>query len=437
MSAEKSIAVSQPIYVDTEHIDEYTDLPDPHDFLEFKDHSQPALCIKPALHTVSNSAMTQGIVEEEAAYYLPVQIGIMGFWRLSSSNNLSEYLADIPEAEEIEDALHRGYQYFSFNGRFLSSHLQHGDRQFLEHNTWLGLAMSNSRYSQTTLVEGNSLNTINYSKTDGAEIARENRFIDQYDRLHMQGYRNGVYCTRVYERIGEIQELPVEMLLPGEWKKISTMNFEHFFQVNQYSPEEKAVWARGNVVFFLNAMHFTTYHKLDGQHVHYYSTPLDAVTDADADADNGVTEKMTSVHGRTVHTECFEKGGSGRLLHTTYHSVRGGTLYVTREQNGECFTSTISQLVPFEDYLCGSGALSTTISYTSTYLCDQIQLNQCCMYHDLCYSSCVLPQMECDNQFCECLATIISNPFCETIVFPTHCNFARLFGNLFICPMMG
>ncbi|CAS01014.1 Protein CBG26099 [Caenorhabditis briggsae] len=95
------------------------------------------------------------------------------------------------------------------------------------------------------------------------------------------------------------------------------------------------------------------------------------------------------------------------------------------------------QLVPFEDFRCGSGSLSTSISYTSSYFCDQIQLNQCCMYHDLCYAGCTLPQMECDNQFCECLSTIISNPFCMSIVYPSHCNFVRLFGNLFICPMMG
>ncbi|CAI5438912.1 unnamed protein product [Caenorhabditis angaria] len=80
--------------------------------------------------------------------------------------------------------------------------------------------------------------------------------------------------------------------------------------------------------------------------------------------------------------------------------------------------------MPFQDFRCGSGAFSTTISYTSSLLCDQIQMNQCCMLHDQCYSSCSVPQTACDTDFCNCLSSIVTNPLYYLEIF-------------FICPLMG
>ncbi|CAB3407261.1 unnamed protein product [Caenorhabditis bovis] len=96
-----------------------------------------------------------------------------------------------------------------------------------------------------------------------------------------------------------------------------------------------------------------------------------------------------------------------------------------------------AQLMPYNDYRCGSGEFSHALSYTSTWLCDQIAMNQCCMMHDACYAGCAFTQIECDDQFCMCLSSIVTNPLCQAIILPAHCNMVRLFGALFVCPMMG
>uniref|UniRef100_A0A0K0CTJ6 DB domain-containing protein n=1 Tax=Angiostrongylus cantonensis TaxID=6313 RepID=A0A0K0CTJ6_ANGCA len=61
-------------------------------------------------------------------------------------------------------------------------------------------------------------------------------------------------------------------------------------------------------------------------------------------------------------------------------------------------------------------------------------VNNCCLRHDQCYSSCAVPQITCDN-FCACLGTIPASLHCQNNL-ALHCNAVHWLGHKYICPSM-
>ncbi|PAV78449.1 hypothetical protein WR25_22827 [Diploscapter pachys] len=89
--------------------------------------------------------------------------------------------------------------------------------------------------------------------------------------------------------------------------------------------------------------------------------------------------------------------------------------------------------VPYDSYSCGVDGISKFLSLVSSIPCDQYGLHMCCMEHDFCYSSCTIPQAQCDASFCGCLATLSADWYCRNMVYLAHCNLVTWFGGPFMC----
>ncbi|CAJ0956810.1 unnamed protein product, partial [Mesorhabditis belari] len=85
-------------------------------------------------------------------------------------------------------------------------------------------------------------------------------------------------------------------------------------------------------------------------------------------------------------------------------------------------------------YFCGGDSVSAWSSYFMTLSCDQNSINSCCAIHDQCYSTCALPQSECDDQFCNCLRSLPGSSYCRQLVHSTHCSLVQFLGHNYICP---
>ncbi|CAJ0595164.1 unnamed protein product [Cylicocyclus nassatus] len=92
--------------------------------------------------------------------------------------------------------------------------------------------------------------------------------------------------------------------------------------------------------------------------------------------------------------------------------------------------------VRFEDYQCGTDVASRFSSYLVTSQCDQAGINLCCLRHDKSYEACVVPQVYCDMEFCQCIFALNANLYCRNIVYATHCNLVQWLGDKHICPAM-
>ncbi|KHN73079.1 hypothetical protein Tcan_14779 [Toxocara canis] len=87
------------------------------------------------------------------------------------------------------------------------------------------------------------------------------------------------------------------------------------------------------------------------------------------------------------------------------------------------------------EYFCGpnTNMVVQMISKWFTRLCDQLEINNCCYNHDVCYDNCAVTQNACDSYFCDCLRQIPTNFFCRNIVQASHCTFAQIFGKPYKC----
>ena len=62
------------------------------------------------------------------------------------------------------------------------------------------------------------------------------------------------------------------------------------------------------------------------------------------------------------------------------------------------------------------------VTLTMNFLKQTSSVHMCCMEHDFCYSSCTIPQAQCDASFCGCLATLSADWYCRNMVYLAHCN---------------
>ncbi|CAJ0568082.1 unnamed protein product, partial [Mesorhabditis spiculigera] len=85
-------------------------------------------------------------------------------------------------------------------------------------------------------------------------------------------------------------------------------------------------------------------------------------------------------------------------------------------------------------YFCGANSASAWGSYFMTLSCDQDSINSCCAVHDSCYATCILPQMECDEHFCNCLKSLPGSTYCRNLVHASHCSMVQFLGHSYICP---
>ncbi|CAJ0606924.1 unnamed protein product [Cylicocyclus nassatus] len=100
----------------------------------------------------------------------------------------------------------------------------------------------------------------------------------------------------------------------------------------------------------------------------------------------------------------------------------------------------LNVIVPFsttykiakEDWMCGQEDILMSLSYSSMAGdCEMyaLRVNQCCAYHDECYSL-QLGQQKCDNEFCHCLdvvSEIIRDRMCDMFI-RAKCTLVSRFG---------
>uniref|UniRef100_A0AC34FHZ7 Uncharacterized protein n=1 Tax=Panagrolaimus sp. ES5 TaxID=591445 RepID=A0AC34FHZ7_9BILA len=98
-----------------------------------------------------------------------------------------------------------------------------------------------------------------------------------------------------------------------------------------------------------------------------------------------------------------------------------------------CFSLSFSYL---DNYYCGAGTVSKTLSYLASSACGREPINGCCYQHDSCYEWNMLTPyiVGCDQQFANCSYTAYATKnqtWCASIIYYTHGAVVNTFGAAF------